>query len=141
MVQYAAALVSGHEIKFLIGIALALVAGYVIGYGREAAGKDAGIRTHMFVVMGAMLFSMMATISEDYRIAGYIVSGVGFLGAGMIIKGHGDKVMNLTTAASIWFTAGVGMAIGFGLYLIAAIATLYAALVPVLIQGHIVDKK
>ena len=58
------------------------------------------------------------------------MSGVGFLGAGMILKGAGDKITNLTTAASVWFAAAIGMSIGMGWYIVAAIATVYAVLVP-----------
>jgi putative Mg2+ transporter-C (MgtC) family protein len=59
-----------------------------------------------------------------------VVSGVGFLGAGMILKGEGNKVKNLTTAASVWFAAAVGMVVGFGWYLIAAMAAVYSIIVP-----------
>lgn len=66
------------------------------------------------------------------RIAAQIVSGIGFLGAGMILISKGEKIKNLTTAASVWFAAAIGMAIGFGWYLLAVVATIYSVLVPLI---------
>jgi len=126
-------LFTGYEVRFLIDLLLACVAGILIGAERESRGKDAGISTHTLVIAGAMMFSFLSSNfdpSSKSRIAAQIVSGVGFLGAGLIIKGEMGKVRNLTTAASVWFAAGIGMAIGFGFYLIAISATLVCALVP-----------
>ncbi len=126
-------LLTGYEWEFLLKLLLALVFGYAIGVERELRGKVAGISTHCFVIGGAMLFTFISGIMEPLapaRIAAQIVSGIGFLGAGIILKGEGQKITNLTTAASIWFAAAIGMAIGFGWYFIAIIATLYAVFVP-----------
>lgn len=120
------------EIQFLIGLALALGIGYVIGAERESRGKDAGISTHMLVISGAMLFTMLSGAVDPMstsRIAAQIVSGIGFLCAGLILK-EGTSVKNLTTASSIWFAGALGMAIGFGFYGIAVIAGLASALIP-----------
>ena len=125
-------LVTGFEIPFLIKLGISLVAGFLIGVERESRHKPAGVSTHTFVIAGAMLFSMLSTIlgrGDPGRIAAQIVSGIGFLGAGIILK-DGLKLQNVTTAASIWFAAAIGMAIGFGWYLIAAIATLFSVIVP-----------
>jgi len=125
-------LLTGYEGKLLIGIVLSLVAGTLIGIERELRGKEAGIRTHIFVIAGSMLFSFMSGIVEPTaagRIASNIVIGIGFLGAGIILREH-NKIINLTTAANIWFAAGIGMAIGFQFYLIAVIATVLALIVP-----------
>lgn len=126
-------LVSGYEVDFLLRLALCLVSGVLIGIERESRHKPAGISTHCFVIGGAAMFTMLSTVIDPHssaRIAAQVVSGVGFLGAGMIIKSTGDKIRNLTTAASVWFAAAIGMAIGFGWYLIAAVATVYAVVVP-----------
>ncbi len=120
------------EIQFLIGLGLSLVIGYVIGAERESRGKDAGISTHTLVIAGAMLFTLISSVVDpmsESRIAAQIVSGIGFLGAGLILK-EGATVKNLTTATSIWFAGALGMAIGFGFYGIALIAGIASALIP-----------
>jgi putative Mg2+ transporter-C (MgtC) family protein len=127
-------MVSGHELGLLIRLAASLVCGFAIGAEREARGKPAGISTNSFVIGGAALFTFVSLAidpNSPARIAAQVVSGVGFLGAGMILKSDKDgTVTNLTTAASIWFSAAIGMALGFGWYLIAAAATVYAVVVP-----------
>ncbi|HLU65352.1 MAG TPA: MgtC/SapB family protein, partial [Kofleriaceae bacterium] len=118
-------LVSGYEIDFLIRLGLALVFGFAIGVEREARGKPAGISTHSFVIGGAALFtfvSLQVDPNSPARIAAQVVSGVGFLGAGMILRSDEGVVTNPTTAAAVWFAAAIGMALGFGWYLIAAAA-------------------
>jgi len=125
-------LLSGYEIPFLVKLLASLVAGFLIGVERESRHKPAGISTHTFVIAGAMLFSMLSTVlgrGDPGRIAAQIVTGVGFLGAGIILK-EGGRLQNVTTASSIWFAAAIGMAIGFGWYVIAAIATVFAMIVP-----------
>lgn len=120
-----------HELTFILNIALALLSGFLIGLEREAKGKDAGISTHSLVILGSMLFTFIsAQIEPEHasRIAAQIVTGIGFLGAGLIIK-EGTSVRNLTTAASLWFAAAIGMAIGFGFYVVAIFSTLVAVLV------------
>lgn len=120
------------EFRFAFGLLLSALIGFIIGFERESKGKDAGISTHTLVIMGAMLFtyiSMHAPGSDSTtRIAAQIVSGIGFLGAGLILK-EGTSVRNLTTAASLWFAAGIGMAIGFDYYLIAILSGLVGVLI------------
>lgn len=121
-----------NEAKFLIDVTLCLVIGYAIGAERESRGKDAGISTHMFVIFGAMVFTFIsATVdpASKSRIAAQIVTGIGFLGAGLILK-DGVVVRNLTTAASIWFAASIGMAIGFNYHFIAIVSSLVSIIVP-----------
>lgn len=123
----------GHELGFLLRIAVCLVCGTTIGVERELRSKPAGISTNCFVIGGACLFtfvSQQVDPNSPARIAAQVVSGVGFLGAGMILKTNGDKVTNLTTAASVWFAAAVGMAIGMGWYIVAVVASIYAVVVP-----------
>ncbi len=119
-------------VEFVIGLLVAIVLGVLIGAEREMRGKDAGISTNVFVICGAMLFTFMSMTvdpSSESRIAAQIVSGIGFLGAGLILK-EGATIRNLTTAASIWFAGAIGMAIGFGFYLIAIIATVASIFIP-----------
>jgi len=124
----------GLQLEFLIDIIIALAAGFVIGAERESRGKPAGISTNSLVIGGSMLFTYLsAAVDPDStsRIAAQVVSGIGFLGAGMILKGEIDKkITNLTTAASVWYSAAIGMAIGFNFYIIALAAVIFAVLVP-----------
>lgn len=119
-------------VQFIIGLLIAVALGMIIGTERELRGKDAGISTNVFVICGAMLFTFMSMIvdpSSESRIAAQIVSGIGFLGAGLILK-EGATIRNLTTAASIWFAGAIGMAIGFGYYTIAIIAAIASIFIP-----------
>ena len=126
------------EQEFIAGLLLSLVLGFLIGVERESRGKDAGISTHILVVAGSALFTLLSTAvdpSSTSRIAAQIVTGIGFLGAGLILK-EGRVVHNLTTAASLWYAAAIGMAIGFGFYAIAVIGAVAAAIVPRIPHFH-----
>ena len=97
-------------------LVLAVVAGGLVGLEREMVHRPAGIRTHMLVCLGSCLYAMLTDIMipiEDARIIAGIATGIGFLGAGTIFKSKSD-VHGLTTAASIWTVAAVGIGIGFG---------------------------
>lgn len=126
-------LFGARELNFLLNLAIAFVCGVLIGLEREQKGKPAGMSTQTLVISGAMMFSFFSSHvgeGDPTRIAAQIVSGVGFLGAGIILKSEKKgKISNLTTAASIWYAAGIGMAIGFGFYVIALVAALYAVLI------------
>jgi putative Mg2+ transporter-C (MgtC) family protein len=126
-----ATLIGPLEAQFLIALGISIILGYLIGAERELRDKDAGISTHVLVISGAMLFTFMSLAIEgaEARITAQIVTGIGFLGAGLILK-DGTNVRNLTTAASLWLAAGLGVAIGYGFYVIAVIAALVGALVP-----------
>ncbi len=108
----------------ILRILLAVLAGGLIGIEREFRDKAAGFRTLIFICAGACLFTMLsfklAVNSDVTRIAANIVTGVGFLGAGVILR-DGGKVIGLTTAAMVWLTAAIGMGIGGGEYLIAGV--------------------
>lgn len=126
-------LVVGNELEFVIRLAVCLLFGGLIGVERELRNKPAGISTNCFVMAGACLFTFVSQSidpNSPARIAAQVVSGVGFLGAGMIIKGEGNSVKNLTTAAAVWFAAAIGMVIGYGWFLVAGMATVYAIVVP-----------
>jgi putative Mg2+ transporter-C (MgtC) family protein len=119
---------ANSELHFLFNLAICVLAGFVIGVEREARGKDAGISTHTLVIMGSMLFTFLsATVDPEStsRIAAQVVTGIGFLGAGLILK-DGTTVRNLTTAASLWFAAAIGMAIGYGFYIIGVTSAIFA---------------
>ena len=110
--------------ELILRIMLAAVIGYMIGYERKNREKSAGMRTHAIVCMGAALIMVVSKYSfwdiPDYdasRVAAQIVSGIGFLGAGIIFI-RNNAVSGLTTATGIWTTAGVGMAIGAGSYVV-----------------------
>jgi putative Mg2+ transporter-C (MgtC) family protein len=123
----------GLTAHFLIGLGLSFLAGFIIGLERESKGKPAGISTHCFVIGGSMIFSYLSgqvDPNSTSRIAAQIVTGIGFLGAGLILKSEEDKrVTNLTTAASIWFSCSIGRSFGFGFYFMGIVAIVFAVLV------------
>jgi putative Mg2+ transporter-C (MgtC) family protein len=125
---------TGYELRFLADIGIALAAGFAIGAERESRGKPAGISTHCLVIGGAAIFTFLSSLvdpNSTSRISAQIISGIGFLGAGIILKSEVDKkITNLTTAAAIWFAASIGMAIGYKYYFLAAVATAFAVGVP-----------
>ncbi len=119
----AASILSNGEV--LIRLALALLASAVVGYERERTKHPAGLRTHMLVCVGAALITLVSIEmfpADHTKLAAGIVTGIGFLGAGTIFKDK-NNVRGLTTAASIWAVAGLGMALGEGAYFITAAGT------------------
>ncbi len=133
--------------EMLTRLAIAIVLGAIVGVEREIAGKEAGIRTDILVAGGATIFSMVALalpgilVAEGGNLAdilahngGFlsiianVVVGIGFLGAGIIVK-HGVHVRGLTTAASVWFVAAIGVLVGIGLLEFATIAALGLSLI------------
>jgi putative Mg2+ transporter-C (MgtC) family protein len=121
------------EATIALRLSVAALIGALVGLEREIRGKPAGMRTHSLVCMGAALFATLSgsSIDPDFRIAANVVVGVGFLGAGMIIR-TADRVIGLTTAAEVWALAAIGIAIGLGYYLVTvtAVALLYTVLFP-----------
>ena len=126
----------------LLRLGLALVLGAVIGFERESREHAAGMRTNALVALGSCLFTIISAFGfmdllgiahvqlDPTRIASYIVAGIGFLGAGSIfLQPEANKVKGLTTAATIWLLAAVGMACGAGLILVAVATTLLALVV------------
>ena len=112
----------------MVNVLVAVILGFAIGYERKLRYKEAGIRTHTIVCAGSALMMVVSKYgfggeqADAARVAAQIVAGVGFLGAGIIVY-RKHEVHGLTTAAGVWATAGVGMAAGGGLYIIAAGAT------------------
>jgi len=122
------------DYEMILRLLAALAAGALIGYERSFHGRPAGLRTHVLVCLASALL-MLVTVYEDHwvrttgdsrldptRMAQGIMTGIGFLGAGVIVK-EGLNVRGLTTAASIWITAGIGVLAGIGFYLPAALTT------------------
>lgn len=119
------------ELEMVVRILLALVLGGAIGYQRERADKPAGMRTLILISVGSALFTVVSVFGFDAdpaRVAAGIVTGIGFLGAGSIMR-RGDTVEGLTTASTIWIVAGIGLAAGSGLYLIAVVTAVVAVAV------------
>lgn len=105
--------------QMLLRLVVAVVLGALVGYERERKGKPAGVRTHGMVCLGAALFTVVSfygfgASSDQSRVAAMIVSGIGFLGAGAVLHQR-ESVHGLTTAASLWVTAAIGLAIGVGM--------------------------
>lgn len=129
-------MIPGEFTEFLLRLFSAALLGGVVGLERDIHGRDAGLRTHLLVSLGAALFMVLSHvaaratessgyISDPTRIAAQIVTGIGFLGAGVIIKA-GVNVRGLTTAASLWTVAAIGMACGGGYYLLSVSTTAMA---------------
>lgn len=114
------------EILMVARTLLAALLGALIGWERERHGQDAGVRTYAAVSLGACTFglvSMHATSQIDTRIAAQVVSGIGFLGAGLIMREQG-RATGLTTAATLWTTAAVGLAMAFGMYIVSSLTAI-----------------
>jgi len=142
------------EVTILIRLIIIAAISGLIGYERETRQRmirgTAGLRTHMLVGLGATLLTLLTiysfpivygTQADLGRMASYIVMGIGFLCAGTIISGRG-KLMGLTTAASIWLVAAIGIAIGLGSYFMAIITTAIALIVLELwrLEKNVIDK-
>lgn len=136
------------QVEMLLRVLIAGFCGVIIGYERKSRLKEAGIRTHFVVAVGSALMMIISKYAfqdqigwdnlslDPSRIAAGVVSGVGFLGAGMIFMQR-QTIKGLTTAAGIWATAGIGMAVGAGLYFIGVGVTLILFLGQVLLHGRI----
>jgi putative Mg2+ transporter-C (MgtC) family protein len=124
-------------------LALSFIAGAIIGFERETHRQPAGLRTHILICMGATLIMLLSiyipqtytqfTTSDPGRIAAQVVSGIGFIGAGAILR-MGINVRGLTTAASIWAIAAIGLAIGAGMYLPSALAVFFMLIVLIVVE-------
>jgi putative Mg2+ transporter-C (MgtC) family protein len=139
-------MVFDHELALdaLLKIGAAAILGGLVGYERDRHGRAAGLRTHLLVCMGSAVFMILSlevarrvgeagTVADPGRIAAQIVTGIGFLGAGVILK-TGTNVHGLTTAACLWVVAAIGMAVGGGWYGIAIIATVVALVALVVLK-------
>lgn len=142
----------------LLRLAVAIVLGFFVGLERESIGKEAGVRTDMLVAAGAALFAIIgltlpyivsaptgnltdviARNSGFLAVIANVVVGIGFLGAGVIIR-QGTHVRSVTTAATIWFTAAVGVLCGIGLLTFAAAATILMLILLIVFRGFDFNK-
>lgn len=134
-----------QQIEFIARLLAACLCGFLIGFERKNRGKEAGIRTHCVVAVASSLMMILSKYGFDdlggnmrgadgARIAAQVVSGIGFLGAGMIFV-HKNTIKGLTTAAGIWATAGIGMAIGAGMYFIGIVSTVIIYLIQILLHA------
>jgi putative Mg2+ transporter-C (MgtC) family protein len=139
---------AGRVARITLRLLLAAALGGILGYERERHGKAAGVRTHMLVALGAALFVLVpeqagANPADVTRVIQGVITGIGFLGAGSIIKGRDeDDVKGLTTAAGIWLTAAIGVACGIGREATAVLSALLALLILALVPhlGRVRDR-
>ncbi|MBQ5637164.1 MAG: MgtC/SapB family protein, partial [Selenomonadales bacterium] len=123
------------DVDTAVRLLLSILLGGLVGYERQASNKAAGLRTHVLVCMGSCMIMILSvnvyytvegqTNADPARLAAQVISGIGFLGAGTIMK-EGPLVTGLTTAASIWVVSAIGLAVGFGYYSGAFLATVLA---------------
>ena len=140
------------NLEFLIRLTFAVVLGFALGLERELTNKYAGLRTHILVCLGACVFTLLSIygfptfaqgdnviidqatgVRDTARIAAQIVTGIGFIGAGTVLR-NGPMVFGLTTAATLWIAASIGMACGAGLYDVAVISTILSIAVLTIIR-------
>ncbi len=132
-------LITSQDFETALKLGTALLLGMSLGVERAIAGKTAGMRTYGLVTMGSALFVIIGVIAgggfgspsalgDSIRLSAQIITGIGFLGAGLIFFNAG-KMNGVTTAAGIWVAAGIGMAVGYGLYFIAVMTTILALFV------------
>ena len=138
--------------EFLVRLTVALILGFTLGLERELTNKYAGLRTHILVCLGACVFTLLSIygfptfavgdnvdinqatgIRDTARIAAQIVTGIGFIGAGTVLR-NGPMVFGLTTAATLWMAASIGMACGAGLYDVAILSTILSVAVLTIIR-------
>ena len=117
-------------VETLASLLLAVAFGAIVGIERETAHRPAGLRTHMLVSLGSCLFTLMSTSfgGQPAQVAGGIVAGIGFIGAGTIWA-EKDKVKGITTAASLWATAAIGLTTGIGDFPLAATVTVLVLII------------
>lgn len=134
------------QLEFAFRLAIACVCGLSVGYERTKHRKSAGVRTYIIVAIGAAIFTMVSKYGfldalgegarvDVSRVACNIVTGVSFLGAGVIFV-RGNRITGLNTSAGIWVMAAIGMAIGNGMYVIAIVATTLVVLIQTLLQNR-----
>lgn len=126
-------MVFGSDIETVLRLVLAVILGAAVGMERELHKKPAGFRTHALVCLGVALFTVVSDKgfplpADPGRVAAGVVTGIGFIGAGTIIRERqrGNLVVGVTTAAGIWTVAAIGMATALGLYLVAVVGTVLA---------------
>ena len=115
------------EVELILRLVISVTLGLMVGVERELSHKPAGLRTHILVCLGATLATIVSTYYyqvDPARIAAAIMTGIGFIGAGTIIASGTKGVHGLTTAATIWTTAAIGIAVGIGVYSLSVLTTI-----------------
>ncbi|MGZ8563881.1 MAG: MgtC/SapB family protein [Candidatus Limnocylindria bacterium] len=127
-----------QQLELALRLTIALALGAVIGFEREMDRQPAGFRTHALVALGAALFTVISAYGfgsgVPTMIAAQVVTGIGFIGAGTILH-HRGSIRGLTTAASLWSVAAVGMAAGAGMLVLAAVGTVLIVVVLAVLEG------
>lgn len=143
-------LINPQSTEIILRIMAAIILGFILGFEREITNKYAGLRTHILVCLGACVFTLISiygfpTIINDVqnyhptgvrdtaRVAAQVVTGIGFIGAGTVLR-NGPTVFGLTTAATLWMAAAIGMACGAGMYEVASISAIAAVAVLTLVR-------
>ena len=134
------------ECILFLRIGASILFAFLLGLEREITGKFAGLRTHILVSAGACVFTLLSIyafkmqvmegfvgVNDPARIAAQIITGIGFIGAGTVMR-HGNNIYGITTAATLWMCAAIGMACGTGMYSAAATATIFSLIVLILVR-------
>lgn len=138
--------VFAFEYLLIVRIAAAIFFAFLLGIEREVTGKFAGLRTHILVSVGACVFTILsiyafkmhivegiAGVNDPARIAAQIITGIGFIGAGTVMR-HGNNIYGITTAATLWVCAAIGMACGTGMFSTAATASILSLVLLILVR-------
>lgn len=138
--------VMNFEYVILLRIGASVLFAFLLGIEREITGKFAGLRTHILVSAGACVFTLLsiyafkmhivegiAGVNDPARIAAQIITGIGFIGAGTVMR-HGNNIYGITTAATLWMCAAIGMACGTGMFSVAATASVFSLIVLILVR-------
>lgn len=132
---------SFQELRYVLDLFLAMILGAIVGFERTHLHKIAGLRTYALVTVGACFFTIISNyVFKGPNLAAAVVTGIGFLGAGLIIH-HGSKVEGITTAAALWTMASVGVGIGSGLYILSIAATILLVLIMGLFRSFGIEEK
>jgi putative Mg2+ transporter-C (MgtC) family protein len=137
---------AGDVVRVVVRLLVAMLMGGLLGYERESVKATAGLRTHMLVALGAALFALVPLqagmdLGGIARVMQGVTTGVGFLGAGAILKQNDQgRVEGLTTAANIWVTAAIGLAAGMGREMTAVVSTVFALVVLAIVRWAVKDR-
>ena len=136
-----------YYVDIILRVLISVVLGFVIGFERELTSKFAGLRTHILVCVGSCIFTILSIFvfptvmanghyeayGDPARIAAQVLTGIGFIGGGTVLR-HGSSVFGLTTAATLWTTASIGMAVGCGQVILGVVAAILTLIVLILVR-------